>query len=179
MQTQLTVKKRIALFAFGLIGLFATVSLPAGATQSVTLVWNSSTNTDAAGYNIYYGPASGIYTNVFSVGNVTNATVSGLADGTTYYFAAKAYNSSDVESGFSNEASYAVPSAAASMGSAVCSRGGFSFGVTGVSGYKYVVQASTDMLNWVSVATNTAPFVFVDSNAGQFNQRFYRSIYFP
>ena len=56
-------------------------------TQSVTLAWNPVTNANVAGYNIYYGSASGNYTNVTSVGNVTNATISGLTEGATYYFA--------------------------------------------------------------------------------------------
>lgn len=40
----------------------------------------------------------------------------------------------------------------------------------------YIVQISTDLMNWVSVKTNTAPFTFVDGDAGQFNQRFYRAV---
>ena len=51
--------------------------------------------------------------------------------------------------------------------------------VAGVPGYNYVVQASTDLVNWVPVQTNTAPFTFVDTNASQFGQRFYRSVYAP
>ena len=48
--------------------------------------------------------------------------------------------------------------------------------VTGTSGFKYVVQASSDLVNWVPVLTNTSPFTFVDTNASQFNQRFYRTV---
>ena len=49
----------------------------------------------------------------------------------------------------------------------------------GVPGYRYIVQASTDIVNWVPVQTNTAPFTFVDTNASRFGQRFYRSVYAP
>jgi hypothetical protein len=45
-----------------------------------------------------------------------------------------------------------------------------------VSGTTYVIEASTDMVNWVPVYTNTAPFTFVDTKASQFSQRFYRSV---
>ena len=40
-----------------------------------------------------------------------------------------------------------------------------------------MVQATTNlnMTAWVSLATNLAPFVFTDTNAGSFKQRFYRS----
>jgi hypothetical protein len=57
------------------------------------------------------------------------------------------------------------------------SRGQFALNVNGVTGYTYVVQVSTNMVNWDSVLTNTAPFIFVDTNACRFKQRFYRSFY--
>ena len=57
--------------------------------------------------------------------------------------------------------------------------GQFALTVSGVSGYKYVVQVSTNLASWVSVLTNTAPFTFVDVNASQFSQRFYRAYYLP
>lgn len=148
-------------------------------TQSVTLVWNRSTNADVVGYNIYYGGASGVYTNEISAGNVTTLTVPGLQDGSTYYFAATAVNSSGVESGFSNVASYTAPALAALLRPAVSLSGGFSLTVNGVPGYNYVIQASTNLTQWVSVQTNSAPFSFVDSNAGEFDRRFYRAVYLP
>lgn len=53
--------------------------------------------------------------------------------------------------------------------------GQFALNVSGVPKYQYVVQASTNLMDWTSVQTNTAPFTFVDSNASQFQQRFYRT----
>jgi hypothetical protein len=41
---------------------------------------------------------------------------------------------------------------------------------------EYIVQASSDLVNWTAVQTNTAPFTFVDPNASQFSQRFYRTL---
>ena len=84
------------------------IQLPALA-QNVTLAWNPSSDPTVVGYNIYYGGASGNYTNTLSAGNATNITVSGLVQGDTYYFAATTYNSSGVQSPFSNEVSYSVP----------------------------------------------------------------------
>ena len=55
----------------------------------------------------------------------------------------------------------------------------FAMKVAGVQGHKYVVEASTDLIHWVPMQTNTAPFTFVDAQAGQFSRRFYRSVYFP
>jgi hypothetical protein len=89
--------------------LFAVMQLSAFATGSVTLAWNPSTDPIVAGYNVYYGGASGTYTNEICAGNATNVTISGLIQGTTYYFAATTYASSGVESPFSSEVSYLVP----------------------------------------------------------------------
>jgi hypothetical protein len=85
------------------------MQLSAFATGSVTLAWNASTDPTIAGYNIYYGGASGSYTNEICAGNATNATISGLVEGTIYYFAATTYAASGVESPFSGEVSYRVP----------------------------------------------------------------------
>ncbi len=76
-------------------------SLAAG---KITLAWNPSTGTNIAGYRIHYGGSSRTYTNMVSVGT-TSATVTNLKDGATYYFAATAYDSTGLESDFSNEAS--------------------------------------------------------------------------
>ncbi len=68
-----------------------------------------------------------------------------------------------------------TPAASLTSGTTL-SGGQFSFTVTGISGYSYTVQGSTDLANWTSLATNTSPFVFVDTNASQFGQRFYRAV---
>jgi hypothetical protein len=57
------------------------------------------------------------------------------------------------------------------------SDGQFSFTVSDNAGLEYVVQASTNLVDWDSVQTNIAPFVFTDTNAGSFSQRFYRTYY--
>jgi len=79
------------------------------ATGSVTLTWIACTNPCVAGYNVYYGGASGAYTNVNYAGNTTNVTISGLTQGTTYYFAATSLTASGMESPFSSEVSYFIP----------------------------------------------------------------------
>lgn len=148
--------------------------LPVRASQSVTLSWYPSSATNVAGYKIYSGTACHAYTSVMAVGDATNATITGLAPGTTYYFAATTVDSAGNESSFSNEASYTVP-AAATLTAAAQTGGQFSFTVSGSAGQQYVVEASTNLLNWIPVATNAAPFVFTDTNGASFNQRFYRA----
>jgi len=67
-------------------------------------------------------------------------------------------------------------SQAATLTSAAQAGGSFSFTVSGSPGQAYVVQASSNLQDWVSLATNTAPFVFGDPAATQFSQRFYRTV---
>jgi hypothetical protein len=80
-------------------------------TKSATLAWNAPTTntdgtslTDLAGYKIYYGTSSGNYATSVNVGNVTTYTINNLSTG-TYYFAVTAYDSSAVESYYSNQVS--------------------------------------------------------------------------
>jgi hypothetical protein len=77
--------------------------------ESVMLGWEPSPDPNAVGYNIYFGTTSHNYSTKTSVGNVTNTTLTGLVAGQTYFFAATTYDAANQESGFSNEASYAVP----------------------------------------------------------------------
>ena len=91
-----------------LTSLLCLTSLIASAA-SVTLAWDASPDASVTGYRIYYGPASGAYTNSATVGNVTNATLTNLKAGAIYYFAATAYDGAGLESAFSNETSYTPP----------------------------------------------------------------------
>lgn len=70
-------------------------------------------------------------------------------------------------------------SPAATLTSAVQANGQFAFNVEGVTGYKYAVQASTDLVHWTAVQTNAAPFTFTDPNASQVAHQFYRTAYVP
>jgi hypothetical protein len=78
--------------------------------QSVTLEWDANTESDLAGYKVYFGTASRTYGAPITLGKVTTYTVTGLTPGTTYYFAVTAYNTAGLESGYSNEVSATIPS---------------------------------------------------------------------
>jgi PKD repeat protein len=72
-----------------------------GAT--VTLAWDPNTEDDLAGYKIHYGTASGEYSYIEDVGNITQYTLADLDDGVTYYLAATAYDHAGNESAYSVE----------------------------------------------------------------------------
>jgi hypothetical protein len=162
--------------------LVAITSMPFAAVgANVTLSWNPSSNELVTGYNIYYGTASGDYSDRVSTGNTTSVTLSNLVEGTTYFFAATAYDASGQESPFSNEASYTVlpgsPSQPAVLTSATNSSGQFSFQLLGAFGKPYVIEASTDLLNWEPVLTNVAPAAFAIPISSEYSQRFFRAYY--
>jgi hypothetical protein len=100
---------RQGLLTLSLIILSAFASISALAQNGVVLAWDPSVSTNVAGYRVYYGVGSKSYTNYVSVGPATNATLSGLAWGTTYYFAATAYDANGIESDYSSETNYTTP----------------------------------------------------------------------
>ena len=91
------------------ISLYATTSgTPPPPVYSVTLAWDAPTTnvdgsplTNLAGYWLYYGTTSGVFTTNINIGNVTTYTIANLPYG-TYYFAVKAYNSANNFSEYSS-----------------------------------------------------------------------------
>lgn len=77
-----------------------TLSTTTAGNAQVALTWTSVGS--ATSYKVKYGTSTGSYSTTLSVGNVTSYTVTGLGNGTTYYFAAVATNGSG-DSGNSNE----------------------------------------------------------------------------
>lgn len=77
---------------------------------SVGLEWSPLTD-QTLGVRIYIGTISGTYTNSHDAGVASSTvTIDNLNTGTTYYFAAKAYDQNgNYADSFSNELSYTVP----------------------------------------------------------------------
>ena len=78
-------------------------------TQPVILGWDASPDPTVAGYHLYVGTASGLYSQEIDVGTNTQYTVTGLVAGSTYYFSATSYDASGIESSYVPEVSYLVP----------------------------------------------------------------------
>jgi hypothetical protein len=103
-----TVGRWVGYFGFVILQVFlCAASRGATApTQTAMLGWNASGDPSTAGYYVYYGTATGQYSTKLDAGTNCAATVTNLPGGATYYFAATAYNSADVESPVSNEATF-------------------------------------------------------------------------
>ena len=73
----------------------ATLPVSAG---TVSLEWNPVSDSDLAGYRIYYGTNPNNLSQQTDVGTVTAHTVTGLADCTSWHLAVKAFDTSGQES---------------------------------------------------------------------------------
>jgi hypothetical protein len=100
----------LKLLSYILITIFLLFFSNKSYSAQVTLAWDPGNQSDLKGYKIYYGTVSGNYQWTIDAGNVTNYMVTGLNTGATYYAAATAYNSSGLESTFSNEVTFTVSS---------------------------------------------------------------------
>ena len=77
--------------------------------KSVTAICDAVADSDVAGYRFYAGIASRVYSTGFTTSSTSpQATISGLLNGTTYYFGATAFDTSNNESTFSNEVSQLI-----------------------------------------------------------------------
>lgn len=97
----------LALLLCASLGAF--IEANASAANTVVLGWETDPDPAVVGYNLYYGAASRYYTNVVSVGPVTNTTISGLRQGVTYFFAVVAYTWDGLQSDYSAEVSQFMP----------------------------------------------------------------------
>ena len=91
---------------------FVLLLSTSGYADDVNASWDPNSESDLAGYRIYYGTQSGSYNTNVDAGNATSVEIKGLQTNTTYYFAVTAYDVTGNESPFSQEVSLFIPPAA-------------------------------------------------------------------
>jgi autotransporter-associated beta strand protein len=70
--------------------------------------------------------------------------------------------------------------AAATLGAPGYSTNGqFALSVTGVPTYRYAIQVSSNLIDWVSLQTNASPLIYTDFSVNLFPARFYRAQFVP
>jgi hypothetical protein len=111
-----SIKRTFALVAFAIsaaacngLGSASVSTSTQAVTKSAQLTWSAGTGV-ITGYKIEQSTDNTNFTQVETVGNTTSATVTGLYQGSTYYFRVKAYNVGG-ESPTSTVASVIVPPA--------------------------------------------------------------------
>jgi hypothetical protein len=99
--------KLIFLFILILSSLLFVLPTNTVYAAQVTLAWDRNAEYNVEGYKVYYGTASRDYDWFIDVGDVTSITITDLADGFTFYFAATAYDTTTppLESTYSDEVS--------------------------------------------------------------------------
>ena len=140
-------------------GQSATFAVVVGGSASLNYQWYFNTNTPIGGatnstftINSVQGTNAGVYSVIVtnSAGSITST------------------NALLATTGGTTPPQLSAP---------IFGNGVFSLTINGNSGPDYIVQVSTDLVNWDSIFTNHAPappFVWSDVSAGNFSQRFYR-----
>ncbi len=98
--------------------LLVLLSAPLALAADASFSWLPNTETNLKGYRIHYGNSSSRnYTTTVDVGlpalgadSRVHYTITGLTPGTTYYFAATAYDTDGLESDYSTEVVWTAPS---------------------------------------------------------------------
>jgi hypothetical protein len=120
-------KALITLFAGIVLAAFPSMVL----ADSATLHWQANTESDLAGYRVYYGVQSRSYgPYIPTAKTVTSYTLNGLTPGKTYYFALTAVDTSGNESGYSREVSKTISETGSTSGSQTGSTSGSQTGST-------------------------------------------------
>ncbi len=138
------------------------LSMLSSTVSQVTLGWSQPTGFTPAGYKIYWGSASGHYTQDIDVHNVTRYTLAGLSS--PLYFVVTDDDGSGNESGYSNEVSWTVQPPTCSYTISPTSQ---SFNSNGGAG-KVSVTASGSGCSW-SVSKVPSWIVITSGNSGTGN----------
>ncbi|MGQ0812053.1 MAG: BACON domain-containing protein [Nitrospiraceae bacterium] len=85
-----------------------TLTIMSAATSSAALSWSANAESDLAGYKVYIGTMSGVYSPPVSVGKVTTYIAGNLKVGSTYFFSVTAYDGSGNESVHSPEVTKSI-----------------------------------------------------------------------
>lgn len=165
-------------------------SVSAATFHTITLAWDPVSDAEIAGYKVYIGTESQLYTEVLDAGMNAELSVPNMEFGETYYIAVTAVGSGGLESPYSEEIIVTVspPPLPAGGGISMNDLGQpelhWSFAASALnSAPEFIIQASSDLLTWTTVDT-----VFPEQSTGgdgetlQFSwllpmsgpQRFYR-----
>jgi|WetSurMetagenome_2_1015567.scaffolds.fasta_scaffold386106_2 hypothetical protein len=166
-----------------------TCDLAAAADSSLALEWNPSPDPHVAGYLVEYRASNGSASNSVNAGTNTTTTITGLLEGETYLFVARAYDADGRRSAPSNELSYTVPAPGPPLeaGKVYLSRNtqtdGIRISFLVSQGVIYLVQATQDFQSWVTVTSVAGALsqaaIVEDPQASSFSQRFYRVVQAP
>jgi hypothetical protein len=100
---------RIYLAKISLLLLFITQFTQYAYASGVRISWVENSESDVAGYRVYYGTTSHNYQRWVDAGPFTSVEIDDLSSGYIYFFAVTAYNNSGNESAYSREIQATIP----------------------------------------------------------------------
>jgi hypothetical protein len=113
--------------------------------SGIKVSWDKNTESDVAGYKVYYGTASHNYQSYLDAGAFTSIEIDDLTHGKTYYISVAAYDYSGNESAPSQELHATIPEDSGS-GSGTCSSGGSGCFISTSESEKPVSQGATFLM---------------------------------
>jgi hypothetical protein len=155
-------------------GVTPNTGLTTGGT-SVTITGTGFTN----GATVFFGNAAATSVTVVSATNITASTppaaIAGAVNATVVN---PDFESAVLTKGFTYGApvSLSSPQQGGTLGNGNIATFTLTVGGPGIPGYNYVIESSTDLVNWQSLQTNSSPFTFIDTNAASYPIRFYRAV---
>jgi hypothetical protein len=113
--------------------------------SGIKISWDKNSESDVAGYKVYYGTASHNYQSSLDAGNFTSIEIDDLTPGKNYYISIAAYDYSGNESASSQEVHATIPEDSGS-GSGTGSSGGSSCFISTSGSERSVSQRATFLL---------------------------------
>lgn len=165
--------------------------MAASAPQVISLTWDDpNPESDVIGYKVHLGTQSGVYTQSLDTGNSSEASFANLVPGQKYYCAVKAYNSSGLESTFSEEIAFIaiasdttfnVSNLKVEKQQGATSSSEVSMTVDGQlgTGTEIRLEASNDLVNWELISSHpneSGSITINDPGANGQSKRFYRFV---
>jgi hypothetical protein len=128
-------------------------ALAASASGQLVVEWDRNPGADTAGYMVYLGTASAVYTTIVDVGDTTSHTFSGLAAGTVYFCRLQAYGADGLVSEATPETMFTLQSSGAPGFSAWAAAGG----LTGAEALPGATPHRDGVTNLLKFAFNLNP----------------------
>jgi hypothetical protein len=155
------------------LGSDATLNVNAGGSE-LSYQWFFTDTNWQVGTNVFYGATNEIPGATNSSLVLTDLQLTNAG----YYEVVVANLGGSVISQFASLSVYADATPVLS-GTLNPISGQFQLYITGQTGLDYTLEASTNLVDWVTLSTNAAPFSFAETNMPAYPQRFYRSVYIP
>jgi hypothetical protein len=156
----------------------SSISPDIGVTNGGALV--SITGTGFTnGATVYFGNAAAGSVSVLSATNITAYTPAVTAAGAVNVMVVNGdFQPVVLTNGFTFVAPIAL--SLAQQGGTLGTNNNVAFtlnvGGAAIPGWNFIVEASSNLLNWQPLQTNSSPFIFIDTNAASLPLRFYRAV---